>query len=431
MNTTARSMIIIADDLTGANDTGVQFASQGLHTEILLEGTALTSTVKATIVVVDTNSRAILPREAYLRVQKIAEQAHRAGFQQYYKKLDSTLRGNLGAELTAILDLKLHDFALVIPAFPKNGRTTVGGHHLLHGIPLSTTEIGKDPKSPVLETILPELLRQQTNTLVGHIGIADLSQGKNAIVTTIQRYLSEGRTIISCDAWLEEHCSLVAQAAMQVSNRILWAGSAGLAECLPQLFNWVEERDCQRPTLVIAGSVSSVTHGQIEQLLADGYELVELAAANYLPWDKTQPLPCLQKTLSLLAKGKRVVLASGYNPQAIEQAQAVGTSCGMSPLEVSNTIAQILGAMGAAILRQQEVTGVILTGGDTAVAVCRALGVASIQVMEEVTPAIPLGKMKTAEGKSLWVITKAGAFGNPDALVKASQKLATRKKVER
>jgi len=426
LNAKNKSMIIIADDLTGANDTGVQFANQGLHTEILLEGTALTAMSENIIIVVDTNSRAIPAAEAYNRVQEISKQAHRAGFQQYYKKLDSTLRGNVGVELQAIMDLKLHDFSLVMPAFPKNGRTTVGGHHLLHGIPLSTTEIAKDPKCPVLETVLPELLRQQTNALVGHIGITELSQGADVIIATIRRYLAEGRTIISCDGWLDEHFQLVAQAAMRVSDRVLWAGSAALAECLPQLFGWNEEPQCQHPTLVIAGSVSAITRGQVEQLLVDGYELVEIAVANYLPWQENQPLPCLEKALSLLAAGKRVVLTSGYHTNEIARAQDAGATLGMSTLEVSETVAQILGFMGATILRQQEVTGIILTGGDTAVSVCRALGVTGIQVLEEVAPAIPLGKMKTAEGKNLWVITKAGAFGSPDALVKASQKLIKR-----
>ena len=427
MNAEAKSMIIIADDLTGANDTGVQFASQGLHTEILLEGTELTPTLEAIIVVVDTNSRAIPAGEAYNRVRKIAEQAHRAGFKHYYKKMDSTLRGNIGVELKAILDVGLHDFALVMPAFPKTGRTTVGGHHLLQGVPLSTTEIAKDPKAPVLETVLPELLRQQTTALVGHIGIAELSQGENAVMATIRRYLAAGITIISSDAWQDEHFLLVAQAAQRVSDRILWAGSAGLAECLPQLLGWNEKLPHEQPTLVIAGSVSSVTRGQVELLLADGYELVEVAVADYLPWQENHPLPCLQKALLLLAAGKRVVLASGYHIDEIKRAQTAGASLGMSTLEVSETVAQILGYMGAAILRQQEVTGVILTGGDTAVAVCRALGVTGIHVLEEVAPAIPLGSMETADGKKLWVITKAGAFGSPDALVKASRKLIAKK----
>lgn len=155
--------------------------------------------------------------------------------------------------------------------------------------------------------------------------------------------------------------------------------------------------------------------------------MIEVAVADYLPWQGNQPLPCLDKVLLLLGEGKRVILASGYYPDAIVRAQIVGAKLDMSKLEVSEMVAHILGFMGATILRRQEVTGVILTGGDTVVAVCRSLGIAGIQVMEEVVPAIPLGKMKNAEGKEILVITKTGAFRSPDALVRASKKLIERR----
>lgn len=427
MNINAKSMIIIADDLTGANDTGVQFAIQGLHTEILLEGTGLSGQSGAAVLVVDTNSRAIGAKEAYQKIQRIAKQAQQAGYENYYKKIDSTLRGNIGIELQAILDLGFHDFALVMPAFPKNGRTTVGGHHLLHGVPLSETEIAKDPKTPVLESVLPELLRQQTRVPVGHIGIFELSQGEEAIVAAMQHHLAQGCRILSCDAWKEEHFQLIAGAALHVSQKVLWTGSAGLAECLPQLFGWNEKKTLSLPSLVIAGSVSSVTRGQIQQLMSKGHELVEVEIADYLPWRENEAMPCLEKVLSLLVNGKNVILTSGYQPDAIERAKESGKKLGMSSMEVSESAAHILGWMGAAIIRQQEVAGVVLTGGDTAASVCHALGITGIRILEEVAPAIPLGTMVTREGKTVWVITKAGAFGNSDALVKATQKLAERK----
>jgi D-threonate/D-erythronate kinase len=426
LNEQAKSMIIIADDLTGANDTGVQFARQGMHTEVLLEGTTLSASSDAAIIVIDTNTRASVADKAYRQVQQIAKQAQAAGFLHYYKKLDSTLRGNIGVELQAILDLHLHDFAFVMPAFPKNGRTTVGGNHLLHGIPLSATEIARDQKTPVSETFLPELLRKQTGAKVGHIGITDLCQGQTAITAAIKRHLAAGCTFISCDAWLDEHFLVAARAVLKVSDHILWAGSAGLAECLPQLFGWKEKQKPQYPTLVVAGSISAITRDQVTQLLLNGYELIEIDVADYLKQPHS-PLPCLEKALALLEQGKNIVLASGYHLQAIEKSKTAGTKHGMSAFEVSEVTAKILGETGAAILRQQNVAGVILTGGDTASAVCQALGVTGIRILEEIAPAIPLGKMKTPEGKSFWVITKAGAFGNSDALVIASQKLTTRR----
>nr|WP_320147415.1 four-carbon acid sugar kinase family protein [uncultured Anaeromusa sp.] len=423
MNSSRRYMIVIADDLTGANDTGVQFTRQGLQTEVLLDGTALHEGIDAAVIVLDTNSRAIPADEAYRKVQSAAKIADSLGFSHYYKKMDSTLRGNIGVEIKAILDLKLHDFALVMPAFPQNGRTTVGGYYLLNGAPISTTEIARDPKCPVTEAVLPKLLEQQTGFPVGHINFADIAQGQEAVSQAIRRHVADGCRIISCDAWSEEHFALAAKAANEVSDKVLWAGSAGLAECLPLLFGWKEEREEHQPAFVIAGSVSAVTRGQVEKLLAFGYELIELDVAGYLPWQEGQIHPALQQVQDALAQGKRIVLASGYQVGAVASAQKTAEQLGLSSMQVSEHVAQILGWIGAEILQNQDVSGAVLTGGDTAVAVCKALGVTGIRVLEEIAPAIPLGEMTTKEGKKILVVTKAGAFGAPDALVKAVKKL--------
>lgn len=425
MECNQKGLVVIADDLTGANDTGVQFARRGLKTNVLLEGTPL-ERIGDSIVVVDTNSRAIAGEEAYRRVQAVARQSYQAGVSRFYKKIDSTLRGNVGIEIKAILDLEIHDFAFVMPAFPKTGRTTVGGNHLLQGIPLAATEIAKDPKCPVSESCLPELLLQQTGLTVVHIGVDELLKGTEVIRQAIQNGLEAGCRIFSCDAWLDDQFSLAAEAAAGVSDQILWVGSAGLADYLPKIFGWEEPDNTHLPTLVVAGSVSSVTRGQIDRLLQDGYQLVEIEVSEYLPWREAQALPLLAQLEERLSQGQKLVIASGYQPEVVERAKQAGAKLGLGAVQVSELIAQMLGWLGANLLNKQEVTGVVLTGGDTAVAVCRALGVTGIHILEEIAPGIPLGLMTTNGGKTLKVVTKAGAFGNPDALVKASHKLQQR-----
>ncbi|MPN47612.1 D-threonate kinase [bioreactor metagenome] len=177
---------------------------------------------------------------------------------------------------------------------------------------------------------------------------------------------------------------------------------------------------------MVAGSVSSVTRGQIDRLLQDGYQLVEIEVSEYLPWREAQALPLLAQLEERLSQGQKLVIASGYQPEAVERAKQAGAKLGLGAVQVSELIAQMLGWLGANLLNKQEVTGVVLTGGDTAVAVCRALGVTGIHILEEIAPGIPLGLMTTNGGKTLKVVTKAGAFGNPDALVKASHKLQQR-----
>jgi uncharacterized protein YgbK (DUF1537 family) len=422
-----KAMAVIADDLTGANDTGLQFSRHGLCTEVLLEGAEPGPASEAAIIIWDTNSRAIDSQAAYDRVQTAVRQAHQAGFTRYYKKLDSTLRGNVGIEIKAILDMGLHDFAFVMPAFVQTGRTTVGGNHLVQGIPVEATEIARDPKCPVTESCLPGLLQRQAGLQVAHIGIAELTGGPAVIGEFVHRALAAGCRIISCDGWADEHFDLAARAVAGISSRVLWAGSAGLADCLPAVFNWNDNVRQQTPALVIAGSVSSVTRGQIAELLAGGCELVEIEVAKYLPWQEQNALPLLESISKKLAQGTCLVIATGYQPAAVEQTKAAGAKLGFSAVEVSEITATILGWIGAQLVRRQEVAGIVLTGGDTAVAVCRALGVTGIRILEEVTTAIPLGTMTTREGKTLKVITKAGAFGKPGDLLKAVRKLQQRK----
>ncbi len=184
----SHKIVVIADDLTGANDTGVQFAKQGLKTIVLMRVPGSLSELDEDVLVVDTQSRALSPAEAY---QKVTETAllfkNRDQFQTLYKKIDSTLRGNLGTEIDAIMDVCGLELAIVAPAFPRNGRITVGGCHFLGNAPLEATEIARDPLCPVSESHIPTLLAKQTKRRVGHIGIKSIIAGTEGILDAMRQ----------------------------------------------------------------------------------------------------------------------------------------------------------------------------------------------------------------------------------------------------
>ena len=110
---------IIADDLTGAMDTGVGFAKIGLDT-IVSFGDRIRQ--PATVVVVSTDSRADDPETAY---RKARREASKFPGLYVYKKIDSTLRGNIGTELRALMDTLGIERSVVCPAFPANKRTVI------------------------------------------------------------------------------------------------------------------------------------------------------------------------------------------------------------------------------------------------------------------------------------------------------------------
>src|SRR5699024_4782106 len=150
-------------DLTGANDTGVQFANQGLRTTVLFSDTTLKQThVKDDVVVLNSDSRALEPKEAYQIVYQQASRLQEFGIKNIFKKIDSTMRGNIGYEADAVMDVFNYTTAFVVPAFPSSKRVTVNGRHYVDQVPLAETEFAHDPATPVKESYIPDLLRKQT-----------------------------------------------------------------------------------------------------------------------------------------------------------------------------------------------------------------------------------------------------------------------------
>ena len=146
---------VIADDLTGAADTGVQFVHAGYRTAVFFRATEVIED-NLDAVVFDTDSRAMPAGFAAKRVVDAAHAAREARI--VYKKLDSTLRGNVAAELAAALGGARRERVVVAPAFPAAGRTTVGGIQRVHGVPVDETEMANDPHTPVREAHVPSLL---------------------------------------------------------------------------------------------------------------------------------------------------------------------------------------------------------------------------------------------------------------------------------
>src|SRR5690606_13255640 len=155
---------IIADDFTGANDSGVRLAQKGLKSRVVLanvENEIARPNNEIDVWIVDTNSRAMEENEAYETVVKEINQLKARGVSQFYKKVDSTLRGSVSAELKAMQDAAEVDVILIAPAFPSMGRTVEIGILYVNGVPVADTEFGRDPKTPVRHSYIPDLVARE------------------------------------------------------------------------------------------------------------------------------------------------------------------------------------------------------------------------------------------------------------------------------
>jgi uncharacterized protein YgbK (DUF1537 family) len=428
-----RHIAIIADDLTGASDSGVQFARKGLETQVIFDLEHFYTDIREMdAVVLDTDSRSVSQEVAYEKVTEAAIQVKQSGFKHVYKKMDSTLRGNLGTEIDAVMDKIQVDFAVVAPAFPKIGRTTLNGVHFLNGVSIDQTEISRDPKCPVKESNLVKLFTSQSKRKVDLIPLETLRSGNKQVLSQIKSLLQEHIEIIVFDAVTEEDLQQIAEMMASSDYRVLWAGSAGLADYLPKALSFSVSSSkvlaipvTNKPVLLVAGSISKVTRGQVStfnmnpQVAAVDLNTVQAIASDEGSLQVIKR--CRKELLTAISVGSDVSLCASSSPEHVKSSKAAGAARGFDPTEVSNRIADILGEIASGIIQEAELQGVILTGGDTAKAVCRHLGVSGIQLIKEIEPGIPLGKL--VGNKPLWVVTKAGAFGNENSLLHAKNAL--------
>lgn len=427
-----KKIAIIADDLTGATDSGVQFARKGLKTAVVFDVDQLpASSQGADAVAIETDSRAIAPNEARERARQAARGARLAGLTHIFKKVDSTLRGNLGPEIDGIMDEISFDLAVVAPAFPKLGRTTVAGRHLLKGVPLEETEIGRDPKCPVRESRLERLLGTQSCRKTGLVELAVLRQGPEAVRAQVATLRGQGVELVIFDAEADTDLQRIAEAMAGSPYNVLWVGSAGLADFLPAALGLTGGvagpvlAPGTLPVMLVAGSVSPVTRAQVAAVRhASGVASIELNPLQILTDGDAcaaELARCHALLQLALAEGQDLVFTSATAPEQVLGAQQLGETLGLDGTAVSNRIALILGQVAARVIGAAELQGLILTGGDTAKAVCRRLGVAGLEVCTELEPGVPLSRF--VGSRPVPVVTKAGAFGTEETLLRALRTL--------
>ena len=398
--------LIVADDFTGANDTGVQLKRRGVPTSVVFSSEFIASEGSF---VLDTESRALGPEEAAAAVRAGLKGVDLTAFGRVMKKVDSTLRGSVAAEIKAVDELYGSELVVFAPALPDLGRTTVGGVHLLKGIPITRTELAKDPKTPVTEDNITKLLEAVYDEPVTHISEDQVSAGEIDFST--------GR-VFTCDSATNADLRSVIQAAVATGKRTLWVGTAAMADHLLGV-----EVDVP-PALAVVASVSAVSREQVNFAAGEGIPLVSVPIPELLTGEQKLETYVAQ-TVALLKEGKDAILASSAscNRAELDRSVAVGEKLNMTREQVSGYTQMVMGKMTRAILEQTPISGMFLTGGDTALGFfmeARSLG---SSIVTEIAVGIPMMRLSGGPFAGLKVVTKAGAFGKEDAITFALRKL--------
>lgn len=402
---TARKLGIVADDLTGAMDSSGYFASLGFSTVVVLDPDFSDG---AAVLVITTNSRAEAPEVARERVrQAMRGMAGRV----VYKKIDSTLRGNIGEELLVAVEAMASEKAVVAPAFPAVGRTTAGGILLVNGVPVAETQFARDPISPVKESSIPRLLERSMRRPVGCVSIEEIEAGPEALKQAISH---KPEDVVVCDVVAPSHLSTIARAAALAQGRWLLCGSGGLAREMHLILDEAlkvnkspSKNKKVGSALVVVGTRNQVAASQLLKAHDElGIPVLDLETekldARHISSGRLNNV--LKEAGELADKGKGLAISSAFSQYIPALKQAMP---------------RIMAEMVAGILTSHGFAGLFLSGGDIALEVCRRLQASAIQVNGEVEPGVPAGELIGGQFPGMRIVTKAGGFGTEAAMVKS------------
>ena len=179
-----------------------------------------------------------------------------------------------------------------------------------------------------------------------------------------------------------------------------------------------------RPAFAICGSVSDVTRRQIHTAQQAGIHLVSVPVPEFLHGDAKKETYVEACSESLHRGGDVILLSSAsYDRTEIERSVQAGKKCGMGLPEIGTYVQNLLGEIGAAVLEKNEIAGIFLTGGDTAMGFLQRIGARGSSIQEEIAIGIPKMRILGGEYDGMSAVTKAGAFGSDGDLLYALRKL--------
>ena len=426
--------LLVADDLTGGNDAGIQFAKRGVDTWIVLDaGHAGLEAVLArpklpAMLALNANTRNLPAVDAAARMTKIvshlAKDVRTAHPEMVYKKIDSTLRGNLGAEIDALMDGYGFATAFLSPAFIECGRTVVDGHLLVDGAPVHETAFANDPITPVRQSSIAEVVRETCGRSVGCVPLSVMEQGEGFVAAYVADLQNAGHEIIVFDAVNVAHLDALVAVGQNLNLPPLYIGSAGLAGALANALTDVETDITSHVSsnsqllariseplvssvdrvFFICGSAHEATRRQIAHLVSIGVQLIRLADAGVESVENA-----IADTLLALESGNAVLSTPEKTAGGADSTAANG-------IQLSNAVGLAAMTVLEKLAVSPQTTALVMTGGETAFAVLQKI-CSGLALSREISPGVALGTIVGGYCDGFQVVTKAGGFGEDQTLV--------------
>lgn len=433
-------ILVVADDLTGANATGARFARAGMRTATVTPEQVAAVADEYDVVVANLDSRHLPPEQAADLVTDVVEAVWPVDL--VVKRVDSTLRGNVGAEVEAAwravrerVPERLAVRALAVPAFPATGRVTVDGVQLLDGVPLESSEVAADPFCPMDTGLVSRILGRQTGLAVRHVPARQVTRE-----LLVAELTAGDEPIVLCDAADESRIEDLAEAAAEArrTEGVVWVsvdpGPAGAA--LGYAMRLRGRAGAPGPLLAVVGSTTGLTRRQLETVARTGpVRFVDvdpmLLAGTGGGAEGGDPPPDPEEYTEGVAAALRERLSGAVFPEFVvvratapqQGAPGAGAALRALPRLLAEVVAEAVRDVESESGAHALPTGLYLSGGDLAASLLDELGVHSFTVAGEIVPLAVHGTIGGGPLDGVPAVTKGGLVGDATTAVECFGRL--------
>lgn len=420
---------VIADDLTGANATGVRLTKQGFQAATMVHFDQPISNDYFNTVCVDTDSRYARKDIATSRVQKVLGHFKSWGVDVVCKRIDSTIRGNIGAEIDTVLnELGENSISIVVSSFPDSGRITSGGYLLVNGAPVQTTDVAKDPVMPLTQSYIPDIVQNQSIYPVSHIGLETVLEGENAIAQAIENKIAQGDRIIVLDAVTNEEIEEIANAMVTiVGYQMIPADPGPLTAAFSRAFT--KQNVKGRKVIAAVGSVTSNSEKQMQYLIEKTnaepiYVNARKLASDNVSWEN-EISRCVNEALHEMDKQEIIIITTMVpGAEQIDLCEVVkeeGNNQDYWAKRIADGLAKIVRI--TLEKSQYDVSGMFSSGGDVTASLCSVGGATGIKLIDEVMPLVAYGQFIGGHIDGIPIVTKGGLAGEKKAIYESIKHL--------
>ena len=416
--------IVIADDLTGANNVGVLLTKQGLST-LVVTYQAPSFPGACDVLCVDTDSRYVEAAEAAQRVQRVVKRGLSQGTRLFCNRVDNLLRGNIGAETAGVLRaLGPEALAVVAPAFPVLGRHVVDGHLIVNGTPVDQHPIAaSDAISPVRHSRVADILAQQFDEPIAWIRLSEVERGEAELALRLEREAAGGNRAVVLDASTDEHLRTIA-GAMAILDRPCVPVDPGPLSAI--YLRSVRERSQPargQKVLVSIGSITPLSRQQLKYLLSKpNIGCVRLDAGALLRSDQARQAAiqgaareCLQHVQN---SSRVIVLTTHEADHGPLDLTPLASERGLSPRQLAKQISDGLAQATFQALSQSQgqIGGCFTSGGDVAASLFEVANTEAIKILGDVVPLTAYVELTGGHLHGLRMVTKGGSIGEEATL---------------